>query len=255
VYGASKLLTVPSISDLAPYTLLTAFAKAAKSQGEKLTPTPYTPTPLASGDPFGLVLAILLTPLLLCGYLSATILKTTTKLASGPLFGVILIGFAIVGTLLVDLIAGPWLNGIPGDKFWTLWPIMALVMSVTALFGAVLQRLLGAAGTVLTVCVIIWLGKPSAGGANGVPYLPGFWTAIGPYLPPRNAYILMRNTVYFGGNGTAQALIVLLAYFVLFTVILGLLDWYRRPAPETPDVTPETEDLTVAVAAPTGVAV
>ena len=63
--------------------------------------------------------------------------------------------------------------------------------------------------------VIILLGKPSPGGANGVPSLPGFWTAIGPYLPPQNAFILKGNTVYFGGNGTAQALIIPLAYLVV----------------------------------------
>jgi hypothetical protein len=132
---------------------------------------------------------------------------------------------------------------------------MALTMAVAALFAAVMQRLLGPVGTLVTVFVIILLGKPSSGGANGVPYLPGFWTAIGPYLPPRNAFILMRNTVYFGGNGTAQALIILLAYLVVFGAILGILDWYRRPAPEVPDVTPETEVATVAVSVPAGVAV
>jgi hypothetical protein len=251
----NTLLTVPSISDLAPYTLGTSFEQAAKSQGQKLAVTPYTPRPLAHGDPFGIVLAILLTPLLLCGYVSATLLKTATKVAAGPLLGAILIGFAIVATLIVDLIAGPWLGGVPGDKFWVLWPIMALTMSVAALFAAVMQRLLGAAGTLLTVFVIILLGKPSSGGANGVPYLPGFWTAIGPYLPPRNAFILMRNSVYFGGNGTAQALIILLAYLVVFGAILGILDWYRRSAPEVPDVTPETEVATAAVSIPAGAAV
>jgi hypothetical protein len=251
----NTLLTVPSISDLAPYTLGTSFEQAAKSQGQKVTVTPYTPTPLAHGDPFGIVLAILLTPLLLCGYVSATLLKTATKVAAGPLLGAILIGFAIVATLIVDLIAGPWLSGVPGDKFWILWPIMALTMSVAALFAAVMQRLLGAAGTLLTVFVIILLGKPSSGGANGVPYLPGFWTAIGPYLPPRNAFVLMRNSVYFGGNGTAQALIILLAYLVVFGAILGILDWYRRSAPEVPDVTPETEVATTAVSIPAGATV
>ena len=64
----------------------------------------------------------------------------------------------------------------------------------------------------------------------------------------------MRNTVYFDGHGTAQALIILLAYFLVFATILGILDWYRRPEPEIPDVTPETEDLTVAVAIPAGTA-
>jgi hypothetical protein len=148
----SALLTVPSISDLAPYTLGTSFQQAAKSQGQTLTVTPYTPTPLAHGDPFGLVLAILLTPLLLCGYISATLLKAATKVTAA-LLGAILITFAIVATLIVDLIAGPWLGGVPGEKFWILWPIMALTMSVAALFAAVVQRLLGAAGKLLTVFV------------------------------------------------------------------------------------------------------
>ena len=75
------------------------------------------------------------------------------------------------------------------------------------------------------------------------------------YLGPRNAFILMRNSVYFGGNGTAQALIILLAYLVVFATILGILDWYRRPAPDVPDVTPETEVATAAVSIPAGVAV
>ena len=248
--GTNTLQVVPSISDLAPYTLAVEFGKAAESHRQKLTPKAYTPTPLAAGDPFGLVLAILLTPLLLFGYQVATVLKTATKVTAGPLVGLWLIGFSIVATLLIDLIAGPWLGGTPSGSFWILWPIMALVMSVVALFAAVLQRLLGAAGTLLTVVVIIILGKPSSGGANGVPYLPAFWTTIGPFLPPRNAFILMRNTVYFDGHGTTQAVIVLLAYLLVFAVILGILDWYRRPAPETPEVTPKTEDLTVAVSVP-----
>ena len=54
---------------------------------------------------------------------------------------------------------------------------------------------------------------------------------------------------------TNQALIILLAYFVVFAIILGILDWYRRPAPEVPDVTPDTEVATVAVSVPAGVAV
>ena len=75
-------------------------------------------------------------------------------------------------------------------------------------YGAAARR----RGNAVTVLVIILFGKPSAGGANGVPFLLGFWLAIGPYLPPRNAYVLLKNTVYFGGNGTSQALIILLAY-------------------------------------------
>jgi uncharacterized membrane protein YedE/YeeE len=48
----------------------------------------------------------------------------------------------------------------------------------------------------------------------------------------------MRNTVYFGGNGITQALIVLAVYFVIAAVLTSYLGWFRTP--EIP-ITPETE--------------
>jgi hypothetical protein len=252
--GKSTLLTVPSISDLAPWTLPVSFLAAAKSTHQRFTASSYTPTPLPHGDPFGLVLAILLTPLLLCGYVTSTLLKGATKTASGPLLLVILVGFSFVASLMVETIAGPWMGGIASGKFWILWPVMGLVMSVAALVGAVLERLLGPIGTLLTVLLLIWLGKPSGGGANGIYYLPSFWKDLGPFLPPRNAYLLMRNTVYFHGNAIGQPLGILLAYFAVFGVALAVLNWYRKPAPELPNNTPETEQGAAAAAVPAGVA-
>ena len=54
----------------------------------------------------------------------------------------------------------------------------------------------------------------------------------------------------FGGNGTSQALIILLAYLVVLGTILAILDWYRRPAPEIPEVPPERDAAIAAVAIP-----
>ena len=45
-----------------------------------------------------------------------------------------------------------------------------------------------------------------------------------------------------------------LAYLLLFAVILGILDWRRRPEPELP-VTRETEAEAAACAVPAGVAI
>ena len=110
-------------------------------------------------------------------------------------------------------------------------------------------RLLGAAGSLATMFVIILLGNPSSGGSNGSHYLPDFWSTIGPYLPPRNAFILLRNSIYFDGNGTSQALTVLLAYLVVFGVLLGVLEWRRTPTPDL-GVTAETENEAAALATP-----
>jgi len=59
----------------------------------------------------------------------------------------LLLAFSVVAALLISLIAGPWLHGYPTDKFWIVWAILALTKAVVAGFAAVLQRLIGAAGT------------------------------------------------------------------------------------------------------------
>ncbi|WP_189133585.1 hypothetical protein [Wenjunlia tyrosinilytica] len=65
------------------------------------------------------------------------------------------------------------------------------------------------------------------------------------------AHTLLRNTIYFDGHGTAQALIILLLYLVIAGAALGLLDWFRTP--EIP-VAPETEAEAAAVTVPIGAA-
>src|SRR5262249_61633650 len=101
-----------------------------------------------------------------------------------------------------------------------------------------LQHLIGAAGTLLTIILIILFGTPSSGGANGVPYLPAFWRDIGPYLPPRNAYILLHQTIYFDGHNTGLALAILLIYFFA-AGIPGYFLWFRKPKEVV--VNPETD--------------
>jgi hypothetical protein len=153
-------------------------------------------------DPFGLVQGLMLIPLLIGGYISSTLLMAATGKAAGRWRAAQLTGFAIVAGLAIDLIVCYWLQGFPSSKFWIVWPICSLIIAAVAFVAAILQKLIGAAGTLLTVIVIILLGNPSSGGANGVPFLPTFWRDIGPYLPPRNAYILLHHTIYFHGHGT-----------------------------------------------------
>lgn len=222
---SNTLIVVPSISDLAPLDIAAQFERAAKSAGQQVTVQPYTPTPLAKKDPFNLVVSLMLVPILIGGYISATMVMAATGRAAGRWRVAMLAGFAVVAALAIDLIVCVWLKGIPSSKFWIVWPIITLIIAVVAFVAAILQKLLGAAGTLLTVIVIILFGNPSSGGANGVPYLPTFWHDIGPFLPPRNAYILLHQTIYFSGHGTTQALTILLVYLGVTMLILGLLDW------------------------------
>jgi hypothetical protein len=110
-----------------------------------------------------------------------------------------------------------------------------------------LQKLLGAAGTLLTVIVIILFGNPSSGGLPDTRSCRRSGGTSGPYLPPRNGYILLHYTIYFIGHGTTQALTVLLLHFGVGAVILGLLDWFRSEPPVPADIT-EGAAMTAAAA-------
>ena len=85
-------------------------------------------------------------------------------------------------------------------------------MVAVAFAAAALQRLLGPAGTVVVVVTFVIFGAPAAGGTIPGPFLPGFWSTIGPFLPPGAATTAIRNTIYFDGNALGHPLLVLAAY-------------------------------------------
>lgn len=259
IYGAlitsdssTELMVVSTISDISPLDLAGNFEEAARSAGETISVKAYAPTPLAPKDPFALVPATLLVVLLIGGYMSAALLTTAVGAASGKWRGLWLAGFSVVTGLLLDVVATYWLEGIPEDSFWVAWPILSLIILVVALFAAVMRRLLGPAGIVVTLIVILQFGNPSSGGSNGAPYLTPFWNGVGPFLPPRNAFLLLRNTLYFDGNGIGQPLAVLLAYAVIGAAVLGFLDWYRSPELVVPGLDQDDATQAAGVAIPVG---
>lgn len=222
------------------------FAEVARQQKRALKVEATNNPP--KGDPFAIVPSLILIPLLVGGYIASTVLMTATGHATGRGRVAILVGFALVGALLVDLISGLYVwGGFPIHQFWVLWPILALVIAAVALVASVLQKLLGAAGTLLTIIVLIQFGNPSSGGGNGAPFLPQFWDAIGPFLPPRNALTAIHNTMYFNGHGTTQALVILGIYFVVAGVASSFLGWFRTPKlPVETDTELEAASVTVA---------
>jgi predicted neutral ceramidase superfamily lipid hydrolase len=181
--------------------------------------------------------------------MATTLLTNALGATSGRWHGVWLIGFAVATALVIDVITTSWLKGLPSDSFWIAWPIMALIILSVSLLAAVLRRVIGPLGIFLTVIVIIQFGNPSSGGANGVPYLPAFWKDLGPFLPPRNAYLLLRNTLYFDGGSIGQPLGVLLTYALIAGAVLVVFDWVI----DRPLSVPGIEDAdSAAVLAPLG---
>ena len=171
-------------------------------------------------------MTFLLLPLLIGGYLAAVLVFKATATAAAPWRAAILTGYAIVGAVLTDLIAGPLIGAYSGSHFWPLLPCFALITTAVVLAAAAIQGLAGRLGTFLVLALFLAVGGSAAGGI-GVSLLPAYWQVIGVVFPPRSAGNLIRNVLYFGGSNITAPLIVLFAYALFGVVVIAFLGRIR----------------------------
>jgi hypothetical protein len=233
IYGGfvadSNTLILSEASSLwAPAVLPLAYEKAAKQENEKLA-VPKVINKLPSQDPEGVVPGLVLFVVMVAGYLSSTFAMARTKTAAAHRRVAVLFGFAVVASLVFNLIVGPILGGYPdvGSNFLPLWGAFSLIILAVALLAATLQSLIGPLGTLITVIIVVFIGNPSTGGLNGVAFLPPFWQEIGKVLPPRSGLYLIRNTLYFDGNAIMVPIIVLSIYVIVGAALVTIFSWGR----------------------------
>lgn len=211
----------------APGIMPANYEKAAKAQGEQLQFKVINKLP--KEDPAGVVPGLVVFVLLVAGYLGSTLAMQRTGAAAARRRVSLLFCYSVVAAFVFDVIVGPILGAYPnvGSNFWVLWPEFALMCLAVALLTATLQSVIGPIGTLVAVVIVVFFGNPSTGGVNGTAFLPAFWQVIGPFLPPWNGTILIRNTLYFDGNEIIQPIIVLSIYVVVGAVLVTILAWGR----------------------------
>jgi hypothetical protein len=151
----------------------------------------YTVTavnPFAPGDPEGLTPFYLAIGWVAGGYLLLAFLGFTQRHADGwEGMGrriLLLVGYAIVSGAGGALVVGPLL-GIFDDHLLQLAVFgAALSLAVTTTVQA--MEVLGGPvyGIGVTIVAYVVVGNPAAGGPFPRSFLPGFWDAVGGWLPP-----------------------------------------------------------------------
>lgn len=249
--ASDTLIVVPAKSFFARVELEAAFGDAAKKLDRPLTVK--TVKPLPKYDRLGGVSGLLLIPLLIGGYLAAVLLLKATRTAAAPWHVAMLVGYATVGALLTDLIAGPGIGAYTSDHFWPLLPCFILIAASVALAAAAFQRLIGSLGTLVVATLFIIVGGSAAGGV-GVTLLPDYWQHLGAVFPPQHAITLVRNVIYFNGNNITTPLIVLGLYALVGGFIVGYLGRWRpvkmvgAPAPADASDTPDAVEASATQA-------
>jgi hypothetical protein len=122
--------------------------------------------------------------------------------------------FAALGGLLAAVTTGGIVDTLDG-AFWPVAGVTALLSLAVSLTTAGLLRLLGGAGIGVSMVLMVLLGLSSSGGLLSSQFLPGFFEAVGPLLPPAAGRDALRAVVYFDGHGSATALTVLVAWSLI----------------------------------------
>ncbi|MGW4489208.1 hypothetical protein ACWEOE_35905 [Amycolatopsis sp. NPDC004368] len=236
----------------APGVMPAEYLKAGQALGQQVHFSVINTLP--KEDPEGVVPGLVVFVLLVAGYLGSTMAMQRTGHAAAHRRVAILAGYAVVASLVFNLIVGPGLHAYPdvGRNFWPLWGEFALVLLAVAMLAGSLQSLIGPLGTLVTVVLVVFLGNPSTGGVNGTAYLPAFWQFLGPILPPWNGVTLVRNTLYFHGNAITQQLIVLSLYVVVGAILMTILGWGRLRWWRGPQNTIDRAEETGIAAVPPG---
>ena len=209
-------------------TDLPARLRAAAARSARIRVTDVRPLPRA--DSRGITPFYLAVGLVVAGYLGAAFL--------GLVFGTKPVGrrvwwrLLVVGTiaLLMGLLSVALVHAIgPLSGNYVALALAAFLLCFTVGNLAVgLQSALGVLGTGLAILLFVVLGNPSSGGPFSTELLPGFWRAIGPWLPTGAGVDLIRNIAYFDGNATARPIAVLIGWTVI-GILLAALFARARP--------------------------
>ena len=222
VYGAlvgEDRLLVATAAAPAVAQLLAAGA----GEGRRVVET----APLDTDDPRGATLNLMFLPLIILCIPAALLVGGRSRTAAGAAGG--LAALSALGGLAVIGLVGPGIGALPGP-YLALAGVAALIIAAVALPAAAAVRLLGPAGVGVAAVLFLLVGNPASGNASAPELLPGFWRAVGPWLPPGAGGSALRGTAYFDGGAVGAPLAILGAWIVTGLALLALGARRRRRA-------------------------
>jgi hypothetical protein len=182
--------------------------------------------PTTPDDPTGAGLAAGILPLVItsaAGGLIAAILLRSTRLRLAAVAGITVLG----GLLSAAVIQ--YALGIVDASYLEVAGVAALLIGAVAASVAGLGAVLGRAGAVLGLLVMIFVGNPLSAAASAPEMLPQPWGDVGQFLPPGAGVSALRSVAFFDGAAAGTPILVLGIWLVAGLVLL-VAGGLRRPA-------------------------
>jgi hypothetical protein len=207
--------------DQATTTIARTLTSAASDLGFKQAGV-VDAVPLQSGDPKGLSLPQIVLGTIIGGFMMGVLTAQLVlgealwrRIAAYVGFG---LAFGLLGALVLDT-----LLGVLTGHFLVLWACIGVTALAIATSVGALARLLGQAALPIASLVFLIIGNPSAGASAPTGFLPGFYRAVGPWLPPNADANALLGSTYFDA-ALVRPLLVLAAWIVVPAGLLIALD-------------------------------
>lgn len=140
---------------------------------------------------------------------------------------------AALGVLVMDTVYGA-LTGAPAALFG----IAALAAMVFVVTVAALQAAFGLPGTAIAAALLLIVGNAVNGSTVATPLLPDGYRQIAPAFPNNATVRAIKDQIYFGGQHSPKALLILSAWLVGGVLVILIADWLhlrqRRQAADSP---------------------
>ena len=183
--------------------------------------------PLVPGDSRGLALFYAAFGVVLGGFLFGI-----SSFASAPK---LLLRYRVVSIVLFAVVAGSIIGWLADVVYQALPAGFLLVSSIVALLAtacgataAVLFRLVGSAGQILTSIGLVIIGNATSTGTLPAQFLPPWMEPLAHVLPSGVAVRALRGATYFSDDGVREAWIVLGLWTVVPLLVIAGLDAVQR---------------------------
>jgi hypothetical protein len=173
-------------------------------------------------DPRGLVISSALLPLTIFSVIIAAVIALLVNVRPAWRQLVTLVTVSGAAGLGAYLVAQGFLGALPHQHAAS-WAAVSLTILAMSASVTGLIALVGPTGLGVGAVLLVFVGNPFSGVTSAPELLPTAVADIGKWLPPGAGANLLRSTAYFGGNGAATHLVVLLlwSFFGLLAVVIG----------------------------------
>lgn len=196
--------------------------KVGKTVGVKVAVKDLTP--LAKGDPRGLVIFYISLAAVIIGFVGAIQLSVHARQLNPPERIAFTVAYALLGGFVIAAMVS-WLLGAVPLPFVHSWLILSLTMFTSGMVFTMFNTLVGRWAMIPTWGLMVLLGNPSSGGAVSWPLLPSVLGRIGRWLPPGASVNAQHTAVYFGYQHL-QPYLVLAAWAVVSSAVFWI--WRHR---------------------------